>query len=186
MIEYRKGNLFDHWRDGDAIIHIVNDEGKFGAGFTKFLSERLPWTKRLYEDWMRETGNGSAYHQSNKPMTKPDLGDISVAELHIHWRLLMREQQGIELTAEERGLAEHTVFVVNMVAQRGVRSRYNPKPIDYDALFLCLSKIPDYVSSSSRTIAPKIGTGLAGGDWDTIGKLIVEKLENYHVVIFTM
>lgn len=62
-------------------------------------------------------------------------------------------------------------WVVNMIAQKGLRSKSNPKPIDYKALEMCL------IDVNSANIAysvhmPKIGTGLAGGDWAIIEPMI--------------
>jgi hypothetical protein len=63
-----------------------------------------------------------------------------------------------------------------MIAQHGLISQHNKHPIRYDALNLCLIRIfgiltqfqlrlPDgYIS----IYCPKIGSGLAGGNWDKI------------------
>lgn len=186
MIEYRNGDLFQHMQPDGVIIHICNDIGLFGAGFALALAERLPMSKRLYADWMRGTGNGSAYHQSNPPRTVPKLGDISVVELNIHWQLQVAEREGTVLTPEQTAMTKQTVKVVNMIAQRGVRSRNNPKPIDYKALEQCLTKISNYIPSNRRIICPKIGAGLAGGKWEMIENILTSTLPDYEIVVFVV
>lgn len=76
------------------------------------------------------------------------------------------------------------VWVVNMIAQHGVRSQRNPKPIDYEALRRCLAKIYDTIAAPDRLAfsqgasvhMPRVGTGLAGGDWSIIEPIIEEEL----------
>jgi O-acetyl-ADP-ribose deacetylase (regulator of RNase III) len=64
-----------------------------------------------------------------------------------------------------------------MVAQNGIVGTKNPKPIDYDALQKCLSKAGDEVSKFAASIhIPRIGAGLAKGDWTTIEELIDQEL----------
>lgn len=58
-----------------------------------------------------------------------------------------------------------------------------PKPrVDYDAVRSCMKQIKKEFSGT-RIGLPKIGAGLAGGDWDTIETIINEELENEDVKI---
>lgn len=53
MIEYIKGDLFTALQKEDLkttmIAHVVNDVGKWGAGFTKALSNFDPHAERLFK-----------------------------------------------------------------------------------------------------------------------------------------
>lgn len=85
---------------------------------------------------------------------------------------------------------ELNVCVINMIAQDGVVSRDNPTPIKYKALIECMSRVRDDIShlTSARIIAPKFGSGLAGGSWDMIEELIDElwTSNNIPVTIFEL
>lgn len=86
--------------------------------------------------------------------------------------------------------------VVNMIAQKGVRSSLNPKPIRYEALETCLNKLAEGChglinSSSSKkkkvTVhMPRIGCGLAGGTWDIIGGLVEESCWDLDVYVYDL
>ena len=66
------------------------------------------------------------------------------------------------------------LYVLNMIAQKGIRSRTNPKPISYSALDMCLNKLKIFASTHKNITfhMPKIGSGLAGGDWNIIEEMI--------------
>lgn len=69
------------------------------------------------------------------------------------------------------------LVVINMVAQHGIVSKDNPKPIDYNALQMCLSKAGDVISDYNASVhIPRIGCGLAGGSWEEVEKLVEAEL----------
>lgn len=96
------------------------------------------------------------------------------------------------LSCEEYGLgtvqfvlAPDDVLIANMVAQNGVKSFVNPTPIDYDALRECLDIVFKTAKAEDRSVhAPKIGSSLAGGDWDIISKIIEDVSDKHDVPCF--
>ncbi len=60
---------------------------------------------------------------------------------------------------------EDHLCVANMVAQHGYVSRANPVAIRYDALAQCLSKLAGQIEEGTLMQLPRIGCGLAGGNW---------------------
>ena len=65
------------------------------------------------------------------------------------------------------------VCVANMVAQHGYKTANNPVPLRYDALETCLGKLAERATLTHATVhMPRIGAGLAGGDWDRIEAII--------------
>ena len=54
---------------------------------------------------------------------------------------------------------------------------------NYGALRSCLMKIDSRLERGSRIGLPRIGAGLAGGDWTVIAQIIVEELGNHDVTI---
>jgi O-acetyl-ADP-ribose deacetylase (regulator of RNase III) len=62
------------------------------------------------------------------------------------------------------------LYVVNAYTQYG--ANVATKPLDYEALTLCMRKI-NHQFAGMHVGLPQIGAGLAGGDWETI-KLIIQ------------
>jgi O-acetyl-ADP-ribose deacetylase (regulator of RNase III) len=64
-----------------------------------------------------------------------------------------------------------------MVAQKGIVSAGNPKPIKYDALKECLEKAGSEMSKFNCSVhIPRIGCGLAGGTWEEVEPIIEQEL----------
>jgi len=78
---------------------------------------------------------------------------------------------------------EDDIIVANMIAQHGYRYNKNGKPpIRYGALTDALRKINKMAVEQNATLhMPRIGAGLAGGDWLVIEQII---LENVHVPVY--
>jgi len=123
------------------VLQIVNNEGKYGAGFSGALSRRWPKVEADYRQWWRER------------FGKLTLGDV----------------QYVQILSD--------LVVVNMVAQNGIVSKENPKPIDYKALKACLAKAGTEISQFNASVhMPRIGCGLAGGTWEEVQPIIEEEL----------
>ena len=56
------------------------------------------------------------------------------------------------------------------------------KPLDYDALTLCMRKI-NHVFKGKHIGLPTIGAGLAGGDWNRIKSIIQTELKDCDVTV---
>lgn len=56
------------------------------------------------------------------------------------------------------------------------------KPIDYEALTICMRKINE-TFKGKRIGLPKIGSGLAGGDWNQIKQIIKTELKDCEVTV---
>lgn len=67
--------------------------------------------------------------------------------------------------------------VANMVAQHGLRPTVAGPPIRYEALDRCLNILADQAAKDGATVhLPRIGAGLAGGDWGRIQEMIAAAL----------
>lgn len=65
------------------------------------------------------------------------------------------------------------LWVANMVAQHGLRSMQNPHPLDLAALVTCLRRVAEPAQFQHASVhLPRIGAGLAGGDWRAIEPVI--------------
>ena len=80
---------------------------------------------------------------------------------------------------------EEDIWVINMIAQNGTISRDNPKPINYEALTQCLTKVSWWAArfENPSVHMPRIGCGLAGGDWNTVEAIIRGTLVWDHVPV---
>jgi O-acetyl-ADP-ribose deacetylase (regulator of RNase III) len=102
-------------------------------------------------------------------------GSGFVLALSKRWPDLKKTYQrgSLELGTVQFVEVEPGCYVANMIAQRGVQSKDNPVPLDYVALDTCLQKLSDFAESRALSVhMPKIGAGLAGGDWSQIEPLI--------------
>ena len=69
------------------------------------------------------------------------------------------------------------VYVLQMLAQRGVSSKTGKAGIRYSSLRACLGELGRFSRELNASVhMPRIGAGQAGGDWDTIEGMIVEEL----------
>jgi O-acetyl-ADP-ribose deacetylase (regulator of RNase III) len=69
------------------------------------------------------------------------------------------------------------IWVVNMVAQRGIRTGSNGPPIRYEAVERTLTGVAQHATRLAATVhMPRIGCGLAGGRWDLIEPIIIATL----------
>jgi len=78
--------------------------------------------------------------------------------------------------------------VANMVAQRGLPSRDYPVALDYEALGRCLDALTSLAPLEYGTVIhmPRIGCGLAGGDWGRVESLINYHLNGYDVRVYDL
>lgn len=69
------------------------------------------------------------------------------------------------------------LHVCNMVAQHDIVIRDGLPPIRYEALAECLSTLADMALAMNASVhRPRIGCGLAGGTWDRIEPLLLDRL----------
>jgi O-acetyl-ADP-ribose deacetylase (regulator of RNase III) len=82
----------------------------------------------------------------------------------------------LQLGSVHFALAADSIWIASMVAQRGFGPSLTPR-IRYEALERCLEQVAAKASAEKATVhMPRIGTGAAGGQWELIEELIVEKL----------
>jgi O-acetyl-ADP-ribose deacetylase (regulator of RNase III) len=69
------------------------------------------------------------------------------------------------------------LWVANMVGQRGLGPGRDGPPIRYEAVAQCLQQVAEKaVALGASAHMPRIGCGLAGGDWSRIEPLLEEHL----------
>jgi O-acetyl-ADP-ribose deacetylase (regulator of RNase III) len=150
-IKYVKGDATAPVGDGaKCIVHIVNDEGKWGKGFVMAVSRRWPRIREEYINW-----------HSNQDNFK--LGEV----------LFTR--------------AESNIWVANMIAQHGTRNSGGKPPIRYNALEKCLKQVAYECRIQPWSVhMPKIGAGLAGGDWHTVEYIVENTFGDIPVTVYEL
>jgi len=156
-----------HYIIGDAtlprqlpatITHVCNSVGGFGKGFVVSLRDRYPITERAYREWFahKDSVSGEGW-----TATGPfGLGEVQFVQVSPH------------------------IQVANMIAQEGIRWVGGTPPIRYGSLDKCLQAVNE--KSAGRTLhAPRMGSVLSGGDWETIVELI-EKNITMDIFIYTL
>jgi O-acetyl-ADP-ribose deacetylase (regulator of RNase III) len=120
--------------------------GEWGSGVVMAISRRWVDPERLYRKWSREGMFDGK---------KYELGNIQV--VHV----------------------ESNIDVVNMIGQKGIRGRTqeNLPPVRYGAIRRCLKQVAEIAKKEGASVvAPKFGSGLAGGKWEIIEQIIQETL----------
>jgi O-acetyl-ADP-ribose deacetylase (regulator of RNase III) len=96
------------------------------------------------------------------------------------FRSWARRQQGqppYELGAVQFVAVTADVTVSNLVGQRDMRVISGIPPIRYDAVRIGLTKIATHAIATNASIhMPRIGCGLAGGNWQRIEPIIADTL----------
>lgn len=146
-----------------VIAHVVNDQGAWGKGFVNAVSTKWPEAK--------------SYYRKQARYAKHHFG--------------LGESQFI--------FVDDNLAVCNMIAQHGLYSSKNPVPLRYDALEQCLTKLAYGARSVSGAAdaapiapekvsihMPRIGCGLARGDWGRVSDLIEDALWDLSVYVYDL
>ena len=165
-IEYVEGDLIKLALEGkfDVIAHGCNCHSKMGAGIAPQMAKAFG-CDRFYMETL-----GSDINK---------LGNID------YQTFVLGENTVWSLEDAKNNKNEPELIVVNTYTQFNYGRNHvdgDLKPIDYEALTLCMRKLN--VEFAGKHIGlPKIGAGLAGGDWNIISKIIKTELKNCRVTV---
>jgi O-acetyl-ADP-ribose deacetylase (regulator of RNase III) len=98
-------------------------------------------------------------------------------DCYLHWAAGKEAELPFEMGFVQFVRVETDIWIANMVAQHGVRSAGNPIPLNYAELHNCLEQVDDMAYALKASVhMPRIGCGLAGGNWDTVEGIIKDQL----------
>jgi hypothetical protein len=115
------------------------------------------------------------YHMLGKNFLKHNLGYAQILKVY------------------EDSKFRHKLYIVNMIAQNGVRGGNNSRPLHYGALVKSMNQLNQYIAMNTEFVnktenieihAPKFGSGLAGGNWNFISDLIEDIWGKFFVTIY--
>ena len=141
-------------------VHVVNDVGAWGAGFSGALSRAYPWAGRAYRAWAAASALPA--------------GCVRTGPLALGGILFQDLGDGHD--------------VAHLCAQLGVGQRPRTCRVDYAALEHALSAARRYAQARSfeRVAMPRIGCGLAGGDWRTVRAIVERAMADLDVAVYVL
>lgn len=166
MINYVDGDLIKLAKEGqfDVIVHGCNCHSKMGAGIAPQMAKAFGCDRFAMEMWGSDINKlGNIDYQTGV-----------LSENAIWWP---------EDTKINRNEPELTV--VNAYTQFNYGRNHadgDQKPVDYAAIEMCMKKI-NMVFAGKHIGMPKIGAGLAGGDWNHIALIINNELRDCRVTV---
>lgn len=120
-------------------------------------------------------GSGVAFHMSQK---------YPKAKHYFHEKY---EEDGWKLGDVQfvKVFGKHD-YIANCATQHSFLPR-NMCHVDYDAVRTCMEKVKEFAKAKSLRIAmPKIGAGLAGGDWSKIEAILEDVFNDYDVSVYVL
>lgn len=159
-ITYIKGDATQPVGKGNRIIvHCCNDLGAWGSGFVVALSKKWPLPESAYRLW-KEIDH-------NHPQNPFSLGSIQIVPVDI----------------------ENEISVCNLIGQHkfGGRDSQDYPYVRYDAIREGFRRLARTAKNWNSTIhMPRMGCGLAGGEWAEIEKIIHEELSEFNVFVYDL
>lgn len=96
-----------------------------------------------------------------------------------------REHNDFALGAVQFVPVSPDVELANMIGQHGIRASKGVPPIRYDALETALKTVGEKARTENASVhLPRIGCGLAGGEWSEIEPLIERQICALDVPVF--
>jgi len=105
------------------------------------------------------------------------------SEYKKQWKQAQQEKRRLELGHIQVVTVEDDILVVNIIGQRGLRSRRRRKVVVYDAVREGLVRVRKLAKSIATVHMPRIGCGLAGGDWSVMEKIVQEELADHGIPV---
>ena len=93
------------------------------------------------------------------------------------FRTWYAEGTGFKLGAVQFVQVEPYIWVANMIGQRGTKTGSKGVPVRYEAIDKCLGLLAAKALELKASVhMPRIGCGLAGGKWEKVEPLILQRL----------
>lgn len=161
------GDIFNYVETDkyDVISHGCNCFCTMGAGIAPLMAEHFKCDGYPLES--------NYYMGDYNKMGQIDYKTCIFEPKTNKWRLYDYKIDGIEIDKNIK-----RIIVINSYTQytTGLGA------IDYDALRLCMRKI-NHEFKGLKVILPRIGAGLAGGNWDTIRQIFIDELSDCNVTV---
>jgi len=154
MLEYRIGDATEPCVDEGTrvIIHVVNDEGKWGAGFSGAISKKWKEPEKYYRSQARFAKKSFKLGEVQWVFATLDLAVVNMIAQHGVSRDLLNYRP-IRYESLESCLDKVAEGARALIGQNGGKGK---------------GRVTVHM--------PRIGCGLAGGTWDVVGGLVEDSL----------
>ncbi|MCZ2356353.1 MAG: Appr-1-p processing protein [Bacteroidia bacterium] len=163
-IKFIKGDATNPTDNGTKIIvHICNDVGGWGKGFVMAISKRWKQPETKYRSWYK-----------SKELENTDIVQFERLESRDKYS----NEKKFELGNVQFVKATDDIWVANMLAQRDIRpDKDGLPPIRYTFVSECLERVRQFAKRQNASVhMPRIGCGLAGGQWTEIEEIVNDNL----------
>jgi O-acetyl-ADP-ribose deacetylase (regulator of RNase III) len=187
------GNLITLAKQGefDVIAHGCNCFCTMGAGIAPHMAREFGANQFNLEitEYPEYDDHGNEYVVKTKNRGDINkLGNIDYQHMYLWFKHPYVKEDGLAIPMNSKSPGQPDVkdlIVVNAYTQYNYGANHKDgvaKPVDYEAITMCMRKMN--VAFKGKHIGlPKIGAGLAGGDWDRIKKIIQTELIDCKVTI---
>ena len=168
MIAYLQGDATSPQAAGPKIIaHVCNDAGRWGKGFVLAVSARWPSPEACYRRWYKlRKADDRELQSSTRGAVVTTTGDFRLGEAQL-----------VQVLPD--------MYVVNMIGQAGTRTGSKGPPIRYSAVKAALARVAVFAGSLGASVhMPRIGCGLAGGEWSRIEPLVEAAFHDRRVLVY--
>jgi O-acetyl-ADP-ribose deacetylase (regulator of RNase III) len=163
-IKYVKGDATSPLGHATKIItHICNDVGGWGKGFVLAISNKWKNPEAEYRNWF-----------NSKELNPTD----TVQFERLEWYDRYSNEKEFKLGNVQFIKADNDTWIANMIAQTGIKpNKDGEPPIRYTFVRECLARVKEFAKRHNASIhMPRIGCGLAGGEWSEIEPIIKHEL----------
>lgn len=145
------------------IVHICNDVGGWGKGFVMAISKRWKQPETEYRSWYK-----------SKELENTE----TIQFERLESRDKYSNEKKFELGNVQFVKASDDIWVANMLAQRDIKpSEDGIPPIRYSYVSECLERVRQFAKVQNASVhMPRIGCGLAGGQWTEIEEIVNNNL----------
>ena len=175
----------------DVITHGCNCFCQMGAGIAPqmaiaFGCDEFKMEIKSYIDYTEDGLDFKVITKNRGDINK--LGTIDYQHQYLWFEHPAVTEPGVAYPMNSKSPGQpgvKDIIVVNSYTQYNYGKNHKDgvaKPIDYEALTLCLRKI-NKTFAGKHIGLPKIGSGLAGGDWNRIKKIIQTELKDMKVSV---
>ena len=150
------------------IVHICNDVGGWGKGFVLAVSKKWKQPEIEYRNWYK-----------SKELDPTD----NVQYQSIGRKDKYTSEKKFELGNVQFVKVADDIWVANLLAQRDTKpDKDGLPPIRYVFVSEGLERVKEFAKQHNASVhMPRIGCGLAGGQWTEIEPIINEKLLAYDI-----
>jgi O-acetyl-ADP-ribose deacetylase (regulator of RNase III) len=101
-----------------------------------------------------------------------------------NYREWFKSQENFRLGEVQFVIVESHLSIANMIGQHKIKRNNGKIPIRYEAVRDCLHKVALFSNENNFSVhMPRIGCGLAGGNWNEIELIIKEELINRNIKV---